>query len=105
MNASGVRPRVKTEKRGNIVSIRCFVGAAPRGRPYLSRAGDPAGRLGEGYGSLQIKGQATATVAKSGPGLGGGVAAPTENHFIIRDSEFDNQPLFLLTKVEFFANK
>jgi hypothetical protein len=28
-------------------------------------------------------------VAKSGPGLGGGVAAPTKNHFVIRGSEFD----------------
>jgi len=97
MNASGVRPKVKTEKPGNIVSIRCFVGAAPRGRPYLSRAGDPAGWLGEGYGSLQIQGQATATVAKSGPGLGGGVAAPTKYHFVIGDSEFDIRNSFLFS--------
>jgi hypothetical protein len=52
------------------------------------RAGDPACRLGEGYGSLHIQGKAKATVINSGPGLGGGVAVPTSK-FEIRRSIFD----------------
>jgi hypothetical protein len=50
------------------------------------RAGDPACRLGEGYGSLPIQGKAKETVVKSSLGLGGGVAAPTKTHFVIRNS-------------------
>jgi hypothetical protein len=50
------------------------------------RAGDPACRLGEEYGALHIPGKATAVVVKSGPGVGGGVAAPTKDHFVIRYS-------------------
>ncbi len=53
------------------------------------RAGDSACRLGEGYGSLHIQGKAKETVVKSSLGLGGGVAAPTKNHFIIRNSVFN----------------
>jgi hypothetical protein len=37
---------------------------------------------------LHIQGKVTATVAKSGPGLGGGVAASTTDRFVIRDSFF-----------------
>jgi hypothetical protein len=63
----------------------------------LSRAGDPACRLVERHGSIEIHGQAKAMVVKSGPGLGGGVAAPSKDHFVIRYSAFDirNSLLFL----------
>jgi hypothetical protein len=61
------------------------------------RAGVLAGQLGEGMGFLHVQGKVWATVAKSGPGLGGGVAAPTKDHFVIRDSEFDIQNSFLFS--------
>jgi hypothetical protein len=61
------------------------------------RAGDPAGRLGEGHGSIQIQGQAKATVVKSGLGLGGGVAAHTKNHLFIRNSVFNIRYSFLFS--------
>jgi len=58
-----------------------FAGRRTPPQAYFRRAGDPAHRPGGGVDSLPVQGMAG--VATAGPGLGGGVAAPT---FQIRGS-------------------